>query len=350
MISNSGHDENGKYHGGIAGDQTSQEQAIINQYNRPQSVVLRYPDINVGLKIADLAKKAANNNNIGYDQYERTTYQNQLKRVGYDPSRITVPCEADCTAGVAANIKAVGYLMGMSNLANVSQDLYSGNMKNALVKAGFKALTDSKYLTSDKYLLPGDILLYEGHHAATNLSYGIYASKENTSIIQDGQYKTDGKQQYYLNGTAVKNKWIKSNNKQYKLDGLGYMETGWVKEIQNGTTVQYYLDPVSGIMYANTWLELDKKWYYFGSNGIAYAQKWLKYKNQWYFFASDCSMKISSWISQKNKSYYVDKDGVMATNAYIKDAKKDVWYYVDNDGVQNNVIVTSLPPNVQVVK
>jgi hypothetical protein len=45
-------------------------------------------------------------------------------------------------------------------------------MRSVFTKAGFVALTDSKYLTSTKYLLPGDILLYENHHAATNITVG----------------------------------------------------------------------------------------------------------------------------------------------------------------------------------
>ena len=348
MISNSGHDENGKYSGGKAGDQTGQEQAIIEWYNRPQNVVLRYPDINVGLKIAELAKKAANNNKIGYDQNERTTYWTQLSNNGYDPSKITKACESDCTAGVTANVKAVGYLMGISKLTSLSKDIYSGNMKKAFKNAGFQTLTDSKYLTSDKYLLPGDVLLYEGHHAATNLSYGAYASKE--TVTNNGQVKTaNGKWQYYENGTLITNRWIKSNGKWYRVDGLGYMQTGQVKEVKNGKTVWYYLDPSTGAMYENSWLRLDEKWYYFGSDGIAYSQKQLKDNNKWYFFATDCHMKESAWIEQKNKYYYVGKDGIMATDAYIKDTNSNKYYYVDKNGVQDGNDINILPVGAKVV-
>ena len=48
----------------------------------------------------------------------------------------------------------------------------TSNMSAALKIAGFQVLADSKYLTSDKYLLPGDILLYDGHHVAINVSTG----------------------------------------------------------------------------------------------------------------------------------------------------------------------------------
>lgn len=176
MISNCGHDENGKYSGGTAGDQTGTEWQVISWYNRPWNVVLRFEDQSVAEKIAELARKAAQNNLIGYDQGQRGTYWQHLKASNYDPSQITIACEADCSSGVAANVKAVGHLLNIKKLKDVSSDCYTGNLRSALKAAGAKELTDSKYLTSDAYLLPGDILLYEGHHTATNLDVGSKAS------------------------------------------------------------------------------------------------------------------------------------------------------------------------------
>lgn len=171
-ISNSGKDENGTYHGGAAGDQSGHEWELKGWYSRPWTVILRWPDPEVGLKMAQLGIAAALNNKIGYDQWQRTSYWKQLEKVGYDPSRITTPCEEDCTAGVTANCKATGYLMNIKGLKDLPVSVYSGSMKDIFKKAGFKALTASKYLTGPNYLLPGDVLLYEGHHAAMNITYG----------------------------------------------------------------------------------------------------------------------------------------------------------------------------------
>lgn len=171
-IANSGHDENNKYHGGAAGDQTGHEFELKGWYSRPWTVVLRWPDPAVGLKIAQLGIAAALNDRIGYDQYQRKSYWTQLEKAGYDPSKITTACEEDCTAGVTANCKAAGYLLGIKALQDLPMDTYSGNMKSRFVRAGFKALTEKKYLTSSSYLLPGDVLLYESHHGATNITYG----------------------------------------------------------------------------------------------------------------------------------------------------------------------------------
>jgi hypothetical protein len=170
-ISNSGSDENGAYSGGQAGDQTGKEWRMRDWYSRPWTCVLRYPDQKVALKLAQLAIDAALNDHIGYDQSQNRTYLTQLKSVGWEPSKITVNCEADCSAGVCANVTAAGYLLGIKALQNHT-GTYTGNMRSALTKAGFQLLTDTKYLTSGDYLLPGDILLNDGHHTATNVTIG----------------------------------------------------------------------------------------------------------------------------------------------------------------------------------
>jgi flagellum-specific peptidoglycan hydrolase FlgJ len=170
-ISNSGSDENGAYSGGQAGDQTGKEWRMRDWYSRPWTCVLRYPDQKVALKLAQLAIDAALNDHVGYDQSQNRTYLTQLKAVGWEPSKITVNCEADCSAGVCANVTAAGYLLGIKALQNHT-GTYTGNMRLALTKAGFQLLTDSKYLTSGDYLLPGDILLNDGHHTATNVTIG----------------------------------------------------------------------------------------------------------------------------------------------------------------------------------
>ena len=179
-ISNSGHDQRGRYNSGAAGDQTGSEWQIVNWYNRPWSCVLRHPNKEVRELIAELAIEAANNNNIGYDQYQRDTYEAQLKRSGNRPKNITVKCEADCSAGVCANVRAVGRILNISALKNLSST-YTGNMRSGFKAAGFQVLTDSKYLNSSAYLVPGDILLNDGHHTATNLGIGSKSGSASTS-------------------------------------------------------------------------------------------------------------------------------------------------------------------------
>lgn len=180
MISNSGHDERGQYSGGQAGDQGG-EWSRIPWYNRPWTVVFRHPDPSTRALIAQLAGEAADNDRIGYDQSERGMFWIRLKQAGYFPSNIRILCESDCSAGVAAIVKAAGYILGDTKLQAVSADMYTGNQYSQLTTAGFSALRDTKYLTSSAYLLAGDILLSEGHHTAINLDYGDKATMPTIS-------------------------------------------------------------------------------------------------------------------------------------------------------------------------
>ena len=179
-ISNSGHDENGSYAGGAAGDQGG-EWVLRSWYNRPWNCVLRYKGSEeVRTLIAKLAIEAALNDNIGYDQNQRDTFWKQLQAAGYYPSKIKTKCEADCSAGVIAIVKAVGHLLGITKMVNLSAT-YTGNMRSAFKAAGFSVLTASRFLTGKDYLLPGDILLNDAHHTATNITKGKEAVSSNTS-------------------------------------------------------------------------------------------------------------------------------------------------------------------------
>lgn len=158
-VANSGKDENGRSTYGRAGDQTGAEWWIIPWYYYGQNVVLRYPNADVASLLAELATEAANNDLIGYDQTQRLTFWNELKKVGYRPSKITTPCEGDCSAGVAALVKAVGYLMDIPALRNFNHDSYTGNLKQRLEQAGFVSYTSSEYTRSSNKLQIGDVNL-----------------------------------------------------------------------------------------------------------------------------------------------------------------------------------------------
>ena len=265
MISNCGHDESGTYTGGAAGDQTGGEYAVINWYNRPWNCVLRYPDPAVGLKLAETARAAANNANIGYDQGQRLTYYTQLKAVGWKPGAIKTPCEADCSSSTAANIIAAGYLLGISKLQTISPSLTTRSLRAALRAVGFVLLTDSKYLTSDAYLLPGDILLYDGHHVAVNLDTG--SKVEIVQPKKSGWQQEEGGWRFYNGdtGECVRNKW--------------------------------HQDP-------------DGKWYWFDGAGIMVTDTWYKYKGNWYYLGTDGAM-VKGLQAVDGQWYYLDQDGKM---------------------------------------
>lgn len=172
MISNCGHDERNKYTGGKAGDQTGDEWKITEWYDRPWNCVLRHPDAKIREMIADKAEKAAKNNNVGYDMYQRYTFWAELQKVGYDPSKITTPCEADCSSGITAIVRAIGFELGIKKFQNIPETTYTEDMRANFTKAGFEVLTAQKYKKSPDYLVRGDILLNDKKHVTTNLTNG----------------------------------------------------------------------------------------------------------------------------------------------------------------------------------
>ena len=262
MISNCGHDENGKYGGGKAGDQTGNEWVVIPWYNRPWKCVLRHTDPVVRKEIAKQARAAAENPLIGYDQGQRLTFWNHLAASNYDPAQITVACEADCSSGVAAIVKATGYKLGVKALQGVSTSAYTGNLRAALKAAGFTVLTDNKYLTSDKYLLAGDVLLYDGHHTAINLDNG--AAAEVDPVDKSGWQQENGGWRYYIGG---------------------------------------------GRYVANDWYK-DGPWYWFDGAGMMVHNVWYRYKDAWYYLGDDGAM-CTGQVTVDGKWYIMDNAGRM---------------------------------------
>ncbi|MBQ9020602.1 MAG: peptidoglycan-binding protein [Eggerthellaceae bacterium] len=222
MISNSGHDENGRYTGGKAGDQTGGEWELRSWYNRPWDFVARHPDAKVRKLIAQYATNAAKNDKIGYDQSQRTTFWQQLKNAkDYDPKNIKTACEADCSAGVAAIVKAVGYRLGIEKLKRVSEDMWTGNERSVLKQAGFEILTASKYLTSDSYLLAGDVLCNESHHTAINVTDGAKANSGGSSTSKGGS-STSKKSVDAIAREVIDGKWGVGVIRAARLTAAGY--------------------------------------------------------------------------------------------------------------------------------
>lgn len=180
---------NGEVYDPNPGNQSGGELNIKNWYSRPWNCVLRPKDPQMGIQLATLQRDACKNQNIGYDWARRTTYFNRLREANWNPSAITTRCDTDCSALTCANIAATGHIMNNSQWASLGQ-LTTHSMRSALVSRGFTLLTHSQYLTSDKYLLPGDVLLNDGAHAAVNLDSGPLSG--SNVIVSDGSTSGSG--------------------------------------------------------------------------------------------------------------------------------------------------------------
>ena len=243
-ISNCGHDENNRYNSGKAGDQTGTEWYVRSWYNGGWKCVFRHPDKKTRALIAEMARAAANNNNIGYDQYQRLTFWEQLKKVNYRPENIATKCEADCSSGVAAIVKGAGYRIGNTKMQGVNPSVYTGNEEAALKAAGFEVLKASKYLTSDAYLVEGDILM-SGGHTCTNLTNGSKSSV-STNIISLVTKKYDSTPDTITEIQTYMNKHYKANLEE---DGIAGPLTrkAIIKQIQKlvGTATDGVFGPNS---------------------------------------------------------------------------------------------------------
>lgn len=173
-------DENGKAHGGKAGDQNGKEVKISNWYSYGKSgwdVVIRPKDRTKAHKMAEAMKAACANDNIGYDQWQRESLLTEVKKVGNDFSKITTPTETDCSALVATVIIATGTPEEkMRNKGRGNKLAYTGDLKSLCAASGeFTILTEKKYLTSGDYLLEGDIILNEKSHVVVAIENGSKA-------------------------------------------------------------------------------------------------------------------------------------------------------------------------------
>ena len=161
-------DENGHATGGKAGDQTGKEVSTQNWYLHSKGWrVYRAKNAGVAEKIARCMEMACKNSKIGYDQYERNTLYKEAEPFGFDVSKVTTPCETDCSALVRVCCAYAG-------ITGLPSGFRTGNMPSNLAKTGaFTELTGEKYQAQSAYLGRGDILVTKTNgHTVVVLSNG----------------------------------------------------------------------------------------------------------------------------------------------------------------------------------
>ena len=147
-------DENGNAHSGRAGDQTGKEVSNQNWYLHSKGWrVFRAKNAGIAEKIARCMEMACANSKIGYDQYERNSLYKEAESFSFDVSRVTVPCETDCSALVRVCCAYAG-------IVSLPSGFRTGNMPSNLEKTGaFTELVGDKYQSQSAYLGRGDILV-----------------------------------------------------------------------------------------------------------------------------------------------------------------------------------------------
>ena len=186
-LGSSSKDERGEYRGGQAGDQTDKEVWILNWYDGGWTHVIRPKTPVLAEKIANACEKACNNNNIGYDQYERNTLYREALKVGMDFSKITTPCECDCSSLVSTCCIAAGLSTNIFYAGNNMRTTW--NLVQACESTGqFNILTSTAYTKSKDYLKRGDILLSNGHTVIV-LADGTKANQIAATVVTASTYK-----------------------------------------------------------------------------------------------------------------------------------------------------------------
>lgn len=161
IIGHASRDENKKYSGGKSGDQDKFEVCTRSYYLHSKGwYLLRPKSVTHANAIAEAMLRACNNNNIGYDQY------NRLGIIKYGTSS-TVKTECDCSSLVRQCVKE-GTGVDAGNFT-------TGNEKNMLLATGlFENVISVK---SSTVLYTGDIL--------------VTKTKGHTAIIVSGKSRTN---------------------------------------------------------------------------------------------------------------------------------------------------------------
>lgn len=172
-------DENGKASGGKSGDQTGREVMVHEYKNYPWNGVLRlqqgkltkaeyYRALN---RLMRTAVTIANNDNVGYDQSNRTSLYTYMQKRGWKMrycSKIT-SCECDCSElmAVVANValKPIKAIDG-----TIPSTAYTGNMVELFTdlkgKAKWMWIDSGINFATGNGLKRGDVLLNTSHHTA----------------------------------------------------------------------------------------------------------------------------------------------------------------------------------------
>ena len=179
-------DENGKAHGGAAGDQTGKEVSTQSWYAHDKKwVLLRAKSAEAREKIAACMQWACDNKHVGYDQYQRDTLYNEAKQYGFDVSKVTKDVETDCSALVRVCVNYAGIPVGTFRTTNEPSVL--------MATGAFDKFTDDAHCKQSANLLRGDILCtsVQGHTVVV-LSDGSNAAKERAAY-GDGEMPLGGR-------------------------------------------------------------------------------------------------------------------------------------------------------------
>ena len=152
LIGGASINEFGQKEGGKPGDQNKKEVYIQDWYLHSKGwVIIRAKNVRVRAKMADDMKWACQNDMIGYSFWEHCyTLYDEVKKYGFDCSKVKIPCETNC----AKLVRICALYAGVK-----VDDFYTGDEVAAFARTGqFEIITDPELCSTDSFLRRGDIL------------------------------------------------------------------------------------------------------------------------------------------------------------------------------------------------
>jgi len=129
LIGSARHDENGKYAGGLPGDQTGTEVTFQKYYDHKKGwVTLRCIDEAKAEMIAQNMEWGCANNKVGYSQNDNQSLWREASKINFDISKLVTPVNTDCARLVRVCIAYAGIPI---------DDFYTGNLKQTLLNSGW---------------------------------------------------------------------------------------------------------------------------------------------------------------------------------------------------------------------
>lgn len=146
--------DNGRNGKAQAGDQTGKEVCIRSFYVKPWKYLLRCKDTLKAETMAQACESICQNAHVGYDQSQRLTLHNELVKIGYDYSKLSVDCECDCSSLMTVCAEIAGINIPYTN----GNAPVTANMVKIFQKTGyFDVITEG--INEECNLLRGDILV-----------------------------------------------------------------------------------------------------------------------------------------------------------------------------------------------
>ena len=205
-------DERGRASGGQSGDQTGRELSIKPGYiyNDGWDYCIRIKSLSKRKKFKEFIKWACGSKYIGYDQGQRLSLYNELKRIGFNNYMLlNKNVECDCSSLVACGLIVAGFTkISPKATTHYNKDIDTALSLMKTMKKNYPnsfTYFDSKYKNGNHTKVStwwrnGDILLKQGNHVETVVSGGrkiikkasYYAQYRGASIKIDDVLKDIG--------------------------------------------------------------------------------------------------------------------------------------------------------------